>query len=61
VYSRNAGYNSVQTILSFQLLSIKPNKIYKTAVLPVVGMKAWSHTPREEHRFRVLFEFCGAP
>jgi hypothetical protein len=31
--SRNSGYNSVQNILSFQLLSIEPNKIYNTAML----------------------------
>jgi len=54
----NAGYHSVQNLLSSSLLSKKLKiKIYKTIILPVMlyGCGTWSLTLREERRLR-LFE-----
>jgi hypothetical protein len=55
--SGNACYHSVQSLLSFRLLSrdIKV-KIYKAIILPVVlyGCETWSLTLREEQRMRVF-------
>jgi hypothetical protein len=55
--SGNAGYNSVQNILSSNLLpkSVKI-KIYRTIMLLVVlyGCETWSLTLREECRLRVF-------
>jgi hypothetical protein len=53
----NAGYNSVQDLLSSSLLSKYINiKIYRTVILSVVlyGCETWSVTLREEHRLRVF-------
>jgi hypothetical protein len=53
--SGNACYHSVQSILSFHLLSRNVKvKIYKTIILPVVlyGCETWSLTLREERRLR---------
>ena len=50
-------YYSVQTLLSFRLLSKNLKiKIYKTIILPVVqyGCETWSLTLREESRLRVF-------
>jgi hypothetical protein len=55
--SGNACYHSVQSLLSFRLLSRNLKvKIYKTIILPVVlyGCETWSLTLREEHRLRVF-------
>jgi hypothetical protein len=55
--SGNACYHSVQSFLSFSLLSRNVKiKIYKTIILPVVlyGCETWSLTFREEHRLRVF-------
>jgi hypothetical protein len=55
--SGNACYHSVQSLLSFCLLSRNVKvKIYKTITLPVVfyGCEMWSVTLREEHRLRVF-------
>jgi hypothetical protein len=55
--SGNACYHSVQSLLSFHLLSRNLKvKMYKTILLPVVlhGCETWSLTLREEHRLRVL-------
>jgi hypothetical protein len=55
--SGNAGYHSVQSLLSSRLLSWNVNvKIYKTIILSVVlyGCGTWSLTLREEHRLRVF-------
>jgi hypothetical protein len=55
--SGNAYYHSVQSLLSFRLLSRNVKvKIYKTIILPVVlyGCETWFLTLREEHRLRVL-------
>jgi hypothetical protein len=52
----NACYHSVQSLLSFRLLSRNVKvKIYKTTILPVVlyGYKTWPLTLREKHRLRV--------
>jgi hypothetical protein len=52
----NARYHSVQSLLSFCLLSRNVKvKIYKTIILPFVlyGCETWSLTLREEHRLRV--------
>ena len=58
----NAGYHSVQNLLSSRLLS-KNIKIrrYKTIILPVVlyGCETWSLTLREEHKLRVLKSMFG--
>jgi len=54
----NAGYHSVQNLLSSSLLSKNIKiKIYRTIIFPVVsyGCETWSLTLREEHRLR-LFE-----
>jgi hypothetical protein len=55
--SGNACYHSVQSLLSYRLLSRNVKvKIYKIIVLPVVlyGCESWSLTLREEHRLRVI-------
>jgi hypothetical protein len=55
--SENAGYYSVQYLLSSPLISKNLKiKIYKTVNLPVVlyGCETWSLTLREEHRLRVF-------
>jgi hypothetical protein len=55
--SGNACYHSVQSLLSYRLLSRNVKvKIYKTIILPVVwyGCKTWSLTLREEHRLRAF-------
>jgi hypothetical protein len=57
LYSENACYHSVQSILSFCLLSANIKvKIYKTIILTIVlyGCEIWSLTLREEHRLRVF-------
>jgi hypothetical protein len=49
--SGNAYYQSVQSILSFRLLSRNVKvKMYKTIILPVVlhGCETWSLTLRED-------------
>jgi hypothetical protein len=55
--SGNAGYYSVQNLLSSRLIpgNLKI-KIYKTVISPVVlyGCETWSLTLREEHRLRVF-------
>jgi hypothetical protein len=56
--SGNAGYHSVQNLLSFRLLSENVTiKIHKTIILPVVlfGCETWSLTLRKEPSLR-LFE-----
>jgi hypothetical protein len=56
INSGNACYHSVQSLLSFCLLSRNVNvKIYKVIILPVVlyGRETWSLTLKEEHRLRV--------
>ena len=57
--SGNAGYHSVQNLLSSSLLykNIKI-KIYKTIVLPVVvyGCETWLLILKEECRLRVFWE-----
>ena len=53
----NAGYYSLEKILSSRLLSKKLKvKAYKTVILPVVlyGCETWSLTLREVHRLRVF-------
>jgi hypothetical protein len=55
--SGNACYHSVQSLLSYRLLSTNVKvKIHKTIILPVVsyGCETWSLTLREEHRLRVF-------
>jgi hypothetical protein len=55
--SGNACYHSVQSLLSYRLLSTNVKvKIYKTIILPVVlyGCETWFLTLREEHRLRVF-------
>jgi hypothetical protein len=55
--SGNACYHSVQTLLSFHLLSKNVKvRIYSTIILPVVlhGCESWSLTVREEHKLRLL-------
>jgi hypothetical protein len=55
--SGNACYHSVQSFLSYRLLSRNVKvEIYKTIILPVVlyGCETWSVTLREEHRLRVF-------
>jgi hypothetical protein len=55
--SGNACYHSVQSLLSYRLLSRNVKvKIYKTIILPVVlyGCETWSPTLREEHKRRVF-------
>jgi len=54
--SGNAGYHSVQNLLSSTLLSKNLKiKIYRTIILPVVlyGCETWSLTLREERKLRV--------
>jgi hypothetical protein len=56
--SGNAGYHSVQNLLSSRLLSRNVKvKIYKTIILTfaLYGRETWSPTLREENRLR-LFE-----
>jgi hypothetical protein len=60
IKSRNLGnacYHSVQSLLSYRLLSryVKV-KIYKTIILPFVlyGCETWSVMLREGHRLRVF-------
>jgi hypothetical protein len=53
----NGCYHSVQSLLSFHLLSMNVKvKIYKTIILQVVwyGYETWSFTLRENHRLRVF-------
>jgi hypothetical protein len=55
--SENAGYYSVQNLLSSGLISKNLKiKIYKTVILPVVlyGCETWSVALGEEHRLRVF-------
>jgi hypothetical protein len=55
--SGNACYHSVQSLLSFRLLSRSVKvKIYKTIIMPAVlyGCETWTLTLREEHRLRVF-------
>ena len=55
--SGNAGYHSVQNLLSSSLLSKKLKiKIYRIIILPVVlyGCETWSLILREECRLRVF-------
>jgi hypothetical protein len=55
--SWNACYHSVQSPLSFRLLSRDVKvKIYKTIVLQIVlyGRETWSLILRKEHRLRVF-------
>jgi hypothetical protein len=55
--SGNGCYHSVQSLLSFRLLSRSVKvKIYKTIIMPVVlyGCETWTLTLREEHRLRVF-------
>jgi hypothetical protein len=55
--SGNACYRSVDSLLSFRLLSRKLKvKTYKTIILPVVlyGCETWSLTLREEHSLTVF-------
>jgi uncharacterized protein involved in tellurium resistance len=54
--SGNAGYHSVQSLLSSRLLSRNVKvKINKTIILPVVlyGCETWYLTLREDHRLTV--------
>jgi hypothetical protein len=56
INSGNACYHSVQSLLSFRLLSRNAKvKIYKTIILPVVlyGCETWSLILREKHTLRV--------
>jgi hypothetical protein len=56
INSGNACYHSVQSLLSFRLLSRNVKvKIYKTIILPVVlyGCETWSLILRENHTLRV--------
>jgi hypothetical protein len=52
----NACHHSVQSLLSFRLLSRNVKvKINETIILPVLyGCETWSLTLREEHRLRVF-------
>jgi len=53
----NAGYHSVQNLMSSSLLSKSINiKIHRTIILPVVlcGCETWSLTLRKEYRLRVF-------
>jgi hypothetical protein len=55
--SGNACYHTVQSVLSFCLLSRNVKvKIYKTIIMPVVlyGCETWSLTLREKCRLRVF-------
>jgi hypothetical protein len=55
--SGNAGYHSVQNLLSSRLLSKNINiRLYKSIIFPVVlyGCETWSVTLREEHRLGVF-------
>jgi len=55
--SGNAGYHSVQNLLSSRLLSKNlKNKIYRTIIFPGVlyGCETWSLTLREERKLRVF-------
>jgi hypothetical protein len=55
--SGNACYHSIQSLLSFCLLSRNVKvRIYKTVILPVdlYGCETWSLMLREEHRLRVF-------
>jgi hypothetical protein len=57
LYSGNACYHSVQSLLSSHLLSRNVKvKIYKTIILPVVlyVCETWSLTLSEGHRLRVF-------
>jgi hypothetical protein len=54
---RNVCYHSIQSLLSYRLLSRNVKvKIYKTIILPFVlyGCETWSLTLREEHRLGVF-------
>jgi hypothetical protein len=53
----NAGYHSVQNLLSYRLQSKNVKvRIYKIIILPVVlyGCETWSLTIREELKLRVF-------
>jgi hypothetical protein len=55
--SGNAGYHSVQNLLSSRLLSKNTKiRVYRTVILLVVlyGCETWSLTPKEEQRLRVF-------
>jgi hypothetical protein len=55
--SKNACYDSVQSLLPSCLLSRNLKvKIYKSIIPPVVlyGCETWSLTLREQHRLRVF-------
>jgi hypothetical protein len=55
--SGNGCYHSVQSLLSYRLLSRNVKvKLYKTIILPVVlyGCETWSLTLREVNRLRVF-------
>jgi hypothetical protein len=57
LYSGNACYHSVQSLLSYRLLSRNVKvKMYKTIILPVVlyGCEIWSLVLSEEHRLTVF-------
>jgi hypothetical protein len=57
LYSGNACYHSVQSLLSSRLLSrIVKVKIYRTTILPVAlcGRETWSLTFRAELKLRVF-------
>jgi hypothetical protein len=57
IYSGNACYHSVQSLLSSLLLSGNVKvKIYKNIILRVVlyGCESWSPILREEHRLTVF-------
>ena len=57
VKAGNSCYYSVQTLLSYRLLSKNLKiKIYKTIILPAVlyGCETWSLILREERRLRVF-------
>ena len=59
--SGNAGYHSVQNLLSSSLLSRNLKiKIYRNVILPVVlcGCETWPLTLREERRLRGLKIGC---
>jgi hypothetical protein len=55
--SGNAGYHSIQNLLSSRLLSKDVKlRIYKTMILSLVlhGCETWCLTAREEHKLRVF-------
>ena len=57
INTRNAGYYSLEKMVSSPLLTKKLKvNTYKTIILPAVlyGCETWSLTLREEHRLRVF-------